>query len=728
MANKNDLLRLIDNDGVYRCPITKSDGVFMSDGNTTLTKKMNDVTSQLEQKTDKAETQNIQQQVNNLVLGAVGDGNNAEIIQARGIDEVLNDRLNIIDDGTGISTLSPKTVNDYYINNSGAFISYVGAKYTDIIELNQGDKLIIKGYGLSNTSFIYKYNYYVPELPNTQILAGSNEEKTYIYTATDDKEKIRICYSSNHSFSVRKISRELLSGAKSSKLLNYDTSLSIETINSYIHSKTGIVTSGNGYRISDLFTLKYGETVKFTAMGENSNVALLYKFDSDGTPISVVYRGNGATTEYEYTATEDIEYFKISFKTISKFEKYIGGYSFANTIKKLLEGKLEKDDKVILADYSVPLNKLNPAEFKDGLLQINGINTGNTNYSATGWKEIKIGKKYRISIYDSNKNIVECSVGLRGVFFSTTMADFYSDTSNNKLITFPNGSYYDFISDKVGYLRLNFVKSKVSYIQLIEIEDESYNQIPSLYEYFEPHYLTSVDEYLINIKEDIKNIRNLDISKTTVITDTDVLKYLFSSGITIGDSITEGYRDSINDAFRAKSYPAYLAKMSGWNITNAGISGATCLSWWNSRKTVYDYSNYQFAIINLGQNAGLTDTLETDTTITETQTYLDYAETNTGTYCKIIEHIYAQNPNCKLFLVKGQKDTVTNSVIDKIALKYSLPLINVDDTKYYTLASPIYHGNFGVHYTTIGYLTLARFIFISLMNIINENLTEYQNY
>lgn len=51
------------------------------------------INSQLDNKTDITETANIQQQVNNLVLGAVGDGNNAEVIQARGNHEVLNERF-----------------------------------------------------------------------------------------------------------------------------------------------------------------------------------------------------------------------------------------------------------------------------------------------------------------------------------------------------------------------------------------------------------------------------------------------------------------------------------------------------------------------------------------------------------------------------------------------------------------------------------------------------------
>ena len=54
---------------------------------------INSHNSQMDNKANKEEVNNVQQQVNNLVLGAVGDGNNPEVIQARGEHEVLNDRL-----------------------------------------------------------------------------------------------------------------------------------------------------------------------------------------------------------------------------------------------------------------------------------------------------------------------------------------------------------------------------------------------------------------------------------------------------------------------------------------------------------------------------------------------------------------------------------------------------------------------------------------------------------
>ena len=57
------------------------------------------INSQMFNKSEKTEVQSIQQQLNNLVLGAVGDGNNAEVVQARGNESVINDRLLKIENG-----------------------------------------------------------------------------------------------------------------------------------------------------------------------------------------------------------------------------------------------------------------------------------------------------------------------------------------------------------------------------------------------------------------------------------------------------------------------------------------------------------------------------------------------------------------------------------------------------------------------------------------------------
>ena len=65
-------------------------------------KLVNDIETinlQLDVKANNSKVNDLQGQINNLVLGAVGDGNNAEVIQARGNYTLLNDRLNVIESG-----------------------------------------------------------------------------------------------------------------------------------------------------------------------------------------------------------------------------------------------------------------------------------------------------------------------------------------------------------------------------------------------------------------------------------------------------------------------------------------------------------------------------------------------------------------------------------------------------------------------------------------------------
>ena len=78
-------------------------------------------------KADKTTTNNIQQQVNNLVLGAVGDGNNAEIIQARGEFTTLNGRLDFMD-SSHLKNTSANLVNSYLskgVNTNGVTIEKI---------------------------------------------------------------------------------------------------------------------------------------------------------------------------------------------------------------------------------------------------------------------------------------------------------------------------------------------------------------------------------------------------------------------------------------------------------------------------------------------------------------------------------------------------------------------------------------------------------------------------
>ena len=104
------------------------------------------------EKTDKSTTDDIQQQINNLVLGAVGDGNNAEVVQARGEFEILNDRLDS---------------NEFNIKNMMSLTKIIPTFIPSFF--NQS------GVETANTSYIaYKFNCSFGDLLNIKCRVGSN--------------------------------------------------------------------------------------------------------------------------------------------------------------------------------------------------------------------------------------------------------------------------------------------------------------------------------------------------------------------------------------------------------------------------------------------------------------------------------------------------------------------------------------------------------------------------
>lgn len=104
-------------------------------------KKINERISLLQNtKADNSEIDNVKNQINNLVLGAVGDGNNAEVIQARGNYQLLNDRLDSNDLKMNNFVKNTKQLFDRTkceigksIDSSGAIVDNADYKISDMI-------------------------------------------------------------------------------------------------------------------------------------------------------------------------------------------------------------------------------------------------------------------------------------------------------------------------------------------------------------------------------------------------------------------------------------------------------------------------------------------------------------------------------------------------------------------------------------------------------------------
>lgn len=205
-------------------------------------------------------------------------------------------------------------------------------------------------------------------------------------------------------------------------------------------------------------------------------------------------------------------------------------------------------------------------------------------------------------------------------------------------------------------------------------------------------------------------------------------------GIAAGDSLFEG--DLGSDPAGTKNITSqnaiyFLQKYLGCTVQNAGKSGYSALMWWNNVAQTINYADKDFMLIMLGTNVGLTDTLEADTTISDGQTYLDYANTNTGSYCKIIEHAYAQSgKKIQIILVTpphvGDR-RISNKVaaegarpvVKKIGQKYNLPVIDMNEAGFSKYTESVMQPVDGLHFSLVGYKKMGTFIGSQLKSLLS---------
>lgn len=203
-----------------------------------------------------------------------------------------------------------------------------------------------------------------------------------------------------------------------------------------------------------------------------------------------------------------------------------------------------------------------------------------------------------------------------------------------------------------------------------------------VYKYTVPHSGTFVVSYE---KEYALQIRKASILSSHPKETYDNNKWAYSMWkiLCIGDSLTSGaaYSKGWEGASIDQNYPRILGRMLNAEVTNGGISGYTPKYWYEDYISKYNFADYDTFIIWLGTNEGLTDTLDADVNAHNNPD--NYANTNTGCYCKIIEAIKKANKDClivltKVFASSGNQE-VTNNVIDKIAEKYRLLVIDNSD-------------------------------------------------
>ena len=244
------------------------------------------------------------------------------------------------------------------------------------------------------------------------------------------------------------------------------------------------------------------------------------------------------------------------------------------------------------------------------------------------------------------------------------------------------------------------------------------------------------------------------ITSPTKYTGSEML--MFSRGICIGDSVTEGSFDNAQGGAVIKqySYPSILKRITNIDIVNAGIAGMTSQTWyeaslnsdgawgkWVNQEWVWnmypentgndvisstlDYSGFDFAIIHMGINdlAPIYDGTKTiDEVLVNFETYMN----------NIIVKLKTANNGIKIFLttIVPSYAPATNPTYgqlnDKIKemVEYTDNAYLLDLNKYSEIAT---HGAYNVtHPTAIGYQKLAAEIYSMISYIIKNNLDDFK--
>lgn len=452
--------------------------------------------------------------------------------------------------------------------------------------------------------------------------------------------------------------------------VNINTTL---TPNSYIHHSTGKAEPiQNNYHSSDFVPFDYVGVPMVINTNTATDASGLAFYDKNKKFISGVQTGGNKAgfDETRFIAPKNTAYIRFTISgAIESSNFYI---AFADDTYKLIESMQEK--------YSF-ITQFVPLDFESNYYWTrsgNKVAHNSDNFGVTSM-EVTKGETYRISGRVSAIDKLYVLENKQGV-----VIDYFPETSSSAVF-----NDVEFKIPEDGLLKIGkySIDTTLQVLPLFSLEKES--------------------------------------SETKAV-DSEYLKHLLLSTLLVGDSITRGayYSPDKNGQAVAENYPYYLGKMTGWNTTNAGVSGITTAGWFDNESTKYDYSTFDTVVINLGTNGGLTNTLEADTSF---ESYSQYADTNTGAYCKIIEKIQEQNPNMFIFLTNVTSTSgdleITNNVIKKIATKYNLPVIDLMHFK----GDPVIHpfGN-NVHYGKVGNIELAKTVLDGIIGDIEKNPSKYE--
>lgn len=493
-----------------------------------------------------------------------------------------------------------------------------------------------------------------------------------------------------------------------------------------------IASAGNGTLPTDLLDMKTGSDgyIYDTASSAVRNTGKIVE-NNFKVPITLTQGGYINASSGEFASHTNTAYKVSDFilvggtKTIrldSKFSGSSDGYAFYDKNKKYISGSnvYSKDIPVpnnamyfrftaySIADSSVRVFLI--YHFNDLMQVINTINK-------EGFIS-NIDKLISIDFTVTNKRYIVAANGVDATIEDTRFSSSsFINIGNVKTLTL--NSNFSGYSDGFAFYdqNKNFISGSTTFTSQITVPENAV--------YFR-FTIFNIDPTLTYVKGDYSFYKlSQNISSISEVAQ-DKMNYSYAIGKTlmIGDSLTSGayYDSTFNGKSIAQNIPYYLGKMTNETVKNGGKSGWYPSNWYTSELPNHDVTQYDSFFIWLGTNKGLTNTLDAD--VNAYSDYNQFAATETGYYCRLIEYIKQHNPDAAIHLSTCFATTgnlaETNLTIRNIATKYDLHVIDLSDLN--VASHPELHLNNGnTHFGKAGNIYIANRIIQSVNDYYNSN-------
>lgn len=625
-----------------------------------------------------------------------------------------------------LSEINPNKNTGSFINNAGKLISFASCYITDSIAIPANTIIMVSGNLQSTVSAVssFKNGTYTPLAVGSDsvdtfydgilliliseatdiVFSGFNVNPLKIYTAPlgqgyikDIDKKIESLNASLTGFDNELHGYSTTLDKLGNKIIDIKNNKpDVNEISGEYISKNLQITKLKSYKRTEKISLKKGEQIILEGRVDTI-VSAITKCDDNGTPTEVLEVGTGEKSDiYSYMAPEDC-FVILSFAQGFSFNYIIKYQQIISEIKDEAS-KTSKDVERIDETLSGKKNAINPTSTSGYFVGINDNILKVAAYSISEPIRLNKGQKIQATLAAQNTvsaiSVTEKSSDIEGRFHKTTIIGV-----NNDLLP----SEYSYTATENCYVEFSFLgRENLSNVVITNVP--------------------LVDK-VENMSNDIEKLENIvdNIVKAFVNNNYYAINRLFC----LGDSLTSGAYYGSNFAGKSinENYPNTVGRMLGIVVENGGYSGYSASTWYTENMEKYDFSKYDSFVIWLGTNNGLTDTLETD--VNPYDNYDDFALTETGYYCKIIEYIKSKNSSCVMFLgrIFASKDDVevTNTVIDKIAQKYNLATIDFSDMGH--IEHPEWHcGIANPHFGKAGNIEIAKRVVDKLNSYFSEDL------